>query len=132
MPTETTPTEWLTSTPYNSLTGQSRGDHTLTPPIILPTSPFSPSLSELHPASYGLDEMNSLFPTEGIVHGYPQEEATLSDIIQYLKDLYCGTLTLESAHMMVKREEHSCVADHSMAILVVLSLFWTPLEKREA
>ena len=103
MPTETTATEWLTSTPYNSLAGKEQRDDTLTPPIILHISPLSPSLTDLDPASYGLDnEMNSLFPTEGLVHGYPQEEATLSDIIQYLKDLYCGTLTLESAHMMVK------------------------------
>lgn len=72
----------------------------------------SPPLSELDPTSYGLDaQMSVLFPTEGIVHGYPHQEASLSDIIQYLKDAYCGTLTLETAHMM-RTEEREWLAQY--------------------
>jgi 2-oxoglutarate dehydrogenase complex dehydrogenase (E1) component-like enzyme len=66
---------------------------------------YSSPLPELEPSSYGLGGSEAetiLYPTEGLVHGYPHQQAPLSDIIHHLRNVYCGALSLESAHIMVR------------------------------
>ena len=66
---------------------------------------YSSPLPELEPSSYGLGGSEAetiLCPTEGLVHGHPHQQAPLSDIVHHLKNVYCGSLTLESAHIMVR------------------------------
>jgi probable 2-oxoglutarate dehydrogenase E1 component DHKTD1 len=73
----------------------------------LQLTPSSP-LPELEPSSYGLGGSEAetiLYPTEGLVHGYPHQQAPLSDIIHHLRNVYCGALSLESAHIMDTEEK---------------------------
>lgn len=53
-----------------------------------------PEIPELDPAYYGLSEadMTTVFNTGSLVG---PEQATLADILQHLKDAYCGTLASE-------------------------------------
>ena len=83
-------------------------------PSLLPSC--SSQLAELDPATYGLgdrkrDMADTLFPTEGLVHGHTHQQAPLSDIIRHLRTAYCGSLTLESSHIMVGPPSllHACL-----------------------
>lgn len=60
----------------------------------------------LHAEAYGLTDSESsnrskLYDVEGLLFGFPGQTATLEEIVDYLEGMYCGTLSLEVAHIGV-------------------------------
>ena len=58
-------------------------------------------VAELDAGHYGLTDMAQEYNVSGILHT-GQQHATLEDIITSLKFMYCGPLTSEFAHLLVR------------------------------
>ena len=57
----------------------------------------------LSPASCGLDvgDRSRLYNTEGLLFAFPKPVAKLDEVVDYLEEMYCNTLSLEMAHIGV-------------------------------
>ena len=57
----------------------------------------------LNPEAYGLNasDQTRQYDTEGLLFAFPRANARLDEIIEYLEGMYCGTLSLEVAHIGV-------------------------------
>lgn len=54
----------------------------------------------LEPHNFGLSG-DGPFSVINLLHAFPHHEGTLSQIITYLEEMYCGTMSLEVAHVSV-------------------------------
>ena len=57
----------------------------------------------LNAEAYGLDlsDQNKQYDVEGLLFGFPRPTASLGELVEYLEGMYCGTLSLEVAHIGV-------------------------------
>ena len=60
----------------------------------------------LTPEAYGLtsSDRSRQYTTEGLLFAFPKPTATLDEVISYLEEMYCNTLSLEAAHVEVNEK----------------------------
>ena len=57
----------------------------------------------LNPQRFGLSEdKDEKFVVDSILPGYSRGRASLSEVLDYLEAMYCGTLTIQTAHIGVR------------------------------
>ena len=60
------------------------------------------SESILSPHSFGLPEdAGKVFEVRDVLSGASQTQHSLSEVVEYLEGMYCGTMALQTAHMSV-------------------------------
>ena len=56
----------------------------------------------LNPRRFGLvDDGGHDFELGGILPGFTQAKGSLTEVVDYLKTVYCGTMTIQAAHIQV-------------------------------
>ena len=60
----------------------------------------------LTPEAYGLtsSDRSRQYTTEGLLFAFSKPTATLDEVISYLEEMYCNTLSLEAAHVEVNEK----------------------------
>ena len=61
----------------------------------------TPLLHTLDPQLYGLSDGMSFTKLQQLLPAFPQQEASLAEVVQYLEHMYCGSISLQAAHVNV-------------------------------
>ncbi len=55
----------------------------------------------LEPQAFGLLDSDGEFAVQDVLPGFPRSKGSLHEVVAYLEHMYCGTMSLESAHISV-------------------------------
>ena len=64
-------------------------------------SASSPPAYPLSPQAFGLADAESDLVVEGMLPAFPNPKGSVHEVVAYLEQMYCGTMSLESAHVSV-------------------------------
>lgn len=75
----------------------------------------TPLLCSLDPQLYGLSDRMSFTKLQQLLPAFPQQEASLADVVQYLEHMYCGSISLQAAHVNSLEEKEWLVKTYELS-----------------